>query len=667
MAVVKNELRQAEEQAAPETPARAGISLRAILIGVVLVLVVCFIVTWAELVNGRIQIGFLQMPPVVIGLFFFLMLANRAMQSIRVKLRLTAAELMMIYCMMLVAAMISSRGVMEKVIPLLLTTNYFANSSNRWQDLFFPNLKKWIVPFDPNGPPQQLISLRFWERLRAGEHIPWGAWAIPLTAWGVLVLLVIFAFLCLAAILRKQWVDNEKLAFPLSQPPLELVREEAGDSILKNKLLWGGAALAAGVFAFNGLHNWYPNIPALPLRITLNDYLVNPPYNCLTYFPLYISFAAIGFFFLLPSDLLFSLWFFHLLSRLQSVIAASFNMQLEGMPMYGEHLFLSYQTAGAYIVISAYLFYIAMPHLKKVARAAVGLEKADDEGEFMPYRFAFWGLFACLAGIVFWCYMAGMSPWVALLEFGVFIFVTALIMARSTAEGGLLMTETTFRPVDLYRLFAPVHSLGPANMTLLAFMDTAFLRDQRGLLLTGFLDGLKISDRSGVRRRSLLGVFLIGILTALLVAGALQIYLPYTRGGNTMYSWIYFSSNQLGLWEYQGHMQWAAPRTWQGPVFFAVGIIFTIFLTYMRAMFYWWPLHPLGYALCVSWSMTVFWFSCFVAWLVKALILRYGGMRLYLKARPWFLGMILGEFGMAVIWTLISVFTNTPTPEFPWP
>ncbi|HUV05009.1 MAG TPA: DUF6784 domain-containing protein [Armatimonadota bacterium] len=77
-------------------------------------------------------------------------------------------------------------------------------------------------------------------------------------------------------------------------------------------------------------------------------------------------------------------------------------------------------------------------------------------------------------------------------------------------------------------------------------------------------------------------------------------------------------------------------------------------------------LHPLGYALCGSWTMIVFWFSCFVAWVVKSLVLRYGGMRMYVKARPWFLGMILGEFGMAVVWTLISAVTGAPTPEFPW-
>ncbi len=106
--------------------------------------------------------------------------------------------------------------------------------------------------------------------------------------------------------------------------------------------------------------------------------------------------------------------------------------------------------------------------------------------------------------------------------------------------------------------------------------------------------------------------------------------------------------------------------TWEAPVFFAVGILFTVFLSYMRAMFYWWPFHPLGYALCVSWAVSVFWFSCLVAWIIKGLILRYGGMRLYVRARPWFFGMILGEFGAAVVWVLLSALTGISAPVFPW-
>jgi hypothetical protein len=646
---------------------RTGVTFRAILLGLLLVAATCFVVSYGELVIARIQIGFLQMPPAVIGMFFFILLVNRGMGRLKQRFSLSPAELMMIYCMMLAAAMISSRGIMEKILPTLVTPNYFADPSNRWQELFWPHIKKWLVPFDPEGPPQQFVSLRFYERLRAVESIPWVAWLVPLAAWGIITVLVIFAFLCLAAILRRQWVDNEKLSFPLIQPPLELVREDQAQPLLKNRLLWGGVALPALIFGFNGLHNWYPNIPEIPLTKVLNDFLVNPPWNAMYFTPIYFSFAAIGFFFLLPSDLLFALWFFALFARLQGVTAASFNMEILGMPMYGAPLFISYQTIGAYLVLAAYLFYVAMPHLKKVVRAAFGQEKADDSQELMPYGVAFWGLLISLGLMVVWSYMAGMSAWVALLEFGVFIFVIALVMARSTAEAGMLMTETTFRPVDLYRLVAPVHSLGAANMTMLAFLDTAFLRDQRGLLLTGFLDGLKASDGANIRRKSLLPVFAIGVLAALVFAGFLQIWLPYTRGANTLYNWIYFGSNRLGFWEYAPHIMAPIPDTWQGPVFFVVGLVVTVFLSYMRAVFYWWPFHPLGYALCVSWTMTVFWFSCLMAWFLKGLILRYGGMRLYIKARPWFLGMVLGEFGMAVVWTLVSALTQAPTTSFPWP
>ena len=646
---------------------RVGISFRAIALGLVFVAVICFVVSYAELVIMRIQIGFLQMPPAVIGIFFFLVLFNKGMQRLRRSLGLSAAELMMIYCMMLVAAMISSRGIMEKIIPLLVTPNYFANPANRWQELFYPHIKKWLVPFDPEGGVQQFSAVRFFERLRAGETIPWEVWITPLVVWGVLVLFIIFAFLCLASILRRQWVDNEKLAFPLVQPPLELIREEQGQSVLTNRLLWGGVALPVLVFSFNGLHNWYPNIPEITLSQILNPYLVNPPWDLMYFTAIYFSFAAIGFFYLLPSELLFALWFFAIFARIQGVVAASFGMQLDRMPMYGTHLFVGYQVAGAYVVVAGYLLYVSLPHLKRVLRAAFRGGDADDSQELLPYGVAFWGLVLCFALIIGWCYLAGMSIWVALLEFGVFIFIIALVMARSTAEAGMLMTETSFRPVDFYRMFAPVHTLGEANLTMLTFFDGAFLRDQRGLLLTGFLDGLKISDGANVRRRAFLPVFIIAILAALVLAGAIHLWLPYTRGGVTLYSYVYQGNNLWAFSEYQAHMSGPTTMTWQAPTFFAVGVIFTIFLSYMRAMFYWWPLHPLGYALCISWTMSVFWFSCFVAWLIKVLVLRYGGMRLYIRARPWFLGMVLGEFGMAVVWTLVSALTGAPTPSFPWP
>jgi len=654
--------------AVQEDQPKSGITFRGLLIGLVFVALTCVVVTYAELVLKEIQIGFLQMPPAVIGMFFFMILLNRGMRSVSKRLALSASEMMMIYVMMLVAAMISSRGVMEKVIPLLVTVNYYSDSSNMWSETFGPYIKKWMVAFDPDGPNQQPVAKLFFEGLRNGEQIPWQAWAVPLTMWAVLVGLVIFAFLCLASMLRKQWVDNEKLTFPLVQLPLELARTDGGQDILKNKLLWGGMAVPVIVFTVNGLHNTFPAIPQVTLSLYINSLITTPPWSEMYWTSLYLSFAAIGFFFLLPTELLFSLWFFAVFVRLEDIVMFSYGLDMRRMPSYGTYLYQGYQTAGAYVVLAAYLLWVAMPHLKNVARIALTRQKErEDSDELLPYGTAFWGLIISFGLILLWCKFAGMSPWVALLEFFVFLFVVALVMARSTAEAGMLMTETSFRPADLYRMFASTTTLGPANLTILAFLDTSFLREQRGLLLTGILDGLKIADGSRTKRSSMRWVFLIGILAAMLVAGAYHLWLPYTKGGMNLYSYAYHGNNFYTFREYEGQIAGGASPDWMEKTFFLVGAAVTVFLTYMRARYFWWPFHPLGYALCVSWTLSVFWFSCLIAWLFKVMILRYGGMKLFVKARPWFLGMVLGEFGMAVIWALISALTGAVPPTFPWP
>jgi len=52
-------------------------------------------------------------------------------------------------------------------------------------------------------------------------------------------------------------------------------------------------------------------------------------------------------------------------------------------------------------------------------------------------------------------------------------------------------------------------------------------------------------------------------------------------------------------------------------------------------------------------------FSVFLAWLTKTLVLKYGGLDLYVKTRPFFLGLILGQFISAGVWYVIDYFTET--------
>jgi hypothetical protein len=644
-----------------------GVSLRALLIGLVAVVAVCAIVSWAELVITYIQIGILQFPPVVVGLLVFVALVNAAVRRAGARAGLTPAEIMVIYLMMLVAAMIASRGLMEKLLPALVGVNYYATLENNWRNIFFPHLQSWMVPFDRGGPENQEVARQFYEGLHPGEPVPWGAWTVPLLGWGVLVALILTSFLCLAAILRRQWVDNEKLAFPLAQLPLEMVREETAGPFLRNPLTWVGFALPAIVFAVNGLHMIYPALPEISLSRDLNQYLTTAPWNQIEFTTVYFSFAVIGFSYLLPLDLLFSLWFFFVINRLEDIPAYYAGLSLDPMPLYPTRVYKGYQVMGAYLVLVIYLVRMSWPHLRAVFRKAAGLGDLDDSGELLPYRTAVIGLLLSTTGAVVWCYLAGMTLWVAVLEMVVYLFVVVLVMARSVAEGGLLMTETSFRPLNVAQLFMPKSALGPGNLAALSLVDAVFARDLRGLLLTGFLDGQKIADGVRLRRRSLLWAFVPAIIVALLAAGFIEMVLPYRRGAVTMYYYPYVGNS---LWGFQDNAAAIASPThfdWRAPTFFLVGAGFTAFLAVMRASFAWFPFHPLGYALSASWSLIVFWFPFLVAWVLKVLILRYGGMKLYRRLRPAFLGLVLGEFTSAVGWTVFSFITRQPAPFFPWP
>lgn len=637
-------------------------TFRAILIGLVCVALVSFIVTWAELVTKYIQIGFLQLPPVVIGVLFFLILINRALR--RFMRPLTPQELVVIFCMMLVSAMISSRGLMEDLPPTLAGINYYADPVNKWRELFFPHIKRWLVPWNPTGPEKQEVIRGYYEGYFGGEPIPWKVWLGPLFRWYILILLVFFSFFCLAAIMRKQWVEGEKLPFPLVQLPLEMITE--GEAFLSNRLMWMGFAVPGCVFGLNALQKVFPYLPEINLDINLNQYMVNYPWKGLTFFHAYISFAGIGFFYLLPSQLLFSFWFFYLFFKFQELIATSFNIEIVNAPHAAAQQFIAYQTTGAFFVVAGYFFYVAFPHLKRVVKTALG-KAPEEKDEVMPYRVAFWGLLISLILIGVWSDLAGMALWLAFFEFIIYIFVEAIVMARSTAEGGLIMTEGCFTPLDVYSLFRPASALGAQNLTVLAFFDAMFTRDLRGILLTGFLDGFRIAEGVKLRRRSLAWIFALAITASIVVGTYFHMVIAYRKGGINLYTYPFQGNNIQFFRENKPFVEGTAPHNINYLPFFILGALFTIFLTIMRMRFWWWPFHPLGYAMCTSWGLIVFWFPILVAWVLKSAILTAGGMRLYRRARPFFLGLIFGEFTMAVLCTLYACVTNNPVPFFPWP
>lgn len=79
-------------------------------------------------------------------------------------------------------------------------------------------------------------------------------------------------------------------------------------------------------------------------------------------------------------------------------------------------------------------------------------------------------------------------------------------------------------------------------------------------------------------------------------------------------------------------------------------------LMWLQYRLVWWPFHPLGFPIsCVFGKM---WFSVFVAWVLKGSVLKYGGLKLFERLKPFFLGLILGEAVLAGFWVIIDYCTG---------
>ena len=168
------------------------------------------------------------------------------------------------------------------------------------------------------------------------------------------------------------------------------------------------------------------------------------------------------------------------------------------------------------------------------------------------------------------------------------------------------------------------------------------------------LEGFKLAQRIGLQTQPLVWVMTFVIVPAVFSAFLIYLYSLYQYGalvavdapgqvigpGNSTY-------NQLANW-----LQFPQPPDTYGMLAILAGFGFTTFLGVMRQLLLWWPFHPLGFPTSAVFG-TMF-FSVFLAWLLKTLVIRYGGPTLYLKTRPFFLGLILGEFFTACMWVFID-------------
>ena len=90
---------------------------------------------------------------------------------------------------------------------------YYATRENEWADLVFPHVHRWMVVHDDDAVTW------FFEGLPEGASIPWAAWIVPLAAWLTFIVAIYLMMITLMVLLRRQWVEHERLLFPSCSCP----------------------------------------------------------------------------------------------------------------------------------------------------------------------------------------------------------------------------------------------------------------------------------------------------------------------------------------------------------------------------------------------------------------------------------------------------------------
>lgn len=566
---------------------------------------------------------------------------------------LSPAELVVIVTMMLSACAVIWSGFHRFWAHQLVAPFYYQQPHPRWEPLV-RSLPSWLVPSaDPeNG---EIVRSFF----AGGADVPWGPWLVTALMWSPFVLAFFVGCFFMVALFRRQWEEAEKLSFPLAAIAMEMLRPPAPgrrvNDLFRSKLFWWSLGIVVGFQMLYGLHAYCPSFPEVVFKYDLNSALATPPWQHL---PPWVRakdafFMMVGVAFFLSTEMSFSLW--------GSVIILAVIEMLGKTYQYPIHEQFNDHQIGAYIAYTIVILYGARRHLARVVRSMWRSSSRDVDSDQLSERMAAVGFVVCFAVACVWLKVAGLPLSLAVLV-AVIVFMLALVVGRVVAESGLLFVQYGCWPTRIAEsCFGSL--LTPATHTLIHFTTVAPTLDARESIAPFAFNSARMADGvEHVHRAKLFGLWIGALILALLLAGFAQLSIVYRRGalqtdeyaGRFAPETLYNSSADFAsLLQQPPDRVRADLHQHLRQVAGGGGVVLA--LCFLRYRFLGWPLHPVGFLLANSYPMRVFWFSIMLGWLCKTLVMRLGGVPVYRRLSPIFMGMIVGTALSSVFWIVVRI------------
>lgn len=634
-------------------------SLRAVLIGAALSVFIGFT---GEYCANRIgyEPAATHLPPVFLVPFLFcVLLPNVLVARLRPASVLSFYEMILVFAMGWIASTVPDQAMTKYLLVVITAPFYFASPENGWEAIFFPYLPEWLVLSD------RAAARVFYEGLQSGQSIPWAAWVSPLFWWGSFILVLLFVGACIVVMLRKQWVEHERLQFPLGEVGLHLISLGSGKGEGNNRWLQVGAIAMSFVMIWNIVSFWgvWPPVPIMAEHSRLLT--LDPAFPGLLFQMNVFVFCLLIF---VNRDVLLSMWLFLIFYVLQE---GSLNLvgvgSTSGTIIHGG--LAGIQSIAGLVTFVLFGLWMARRHLKAVWRHALGRKgELDDAEELFSYRTAVFGFLLGLLFIVCWLYAAGLSlPIMALFITLLFIFYVAL--ARVVAETGVVTLDL---PINSHQFSIAIvgsaqisrgdlTALGMANgfarnwrtFTMIATSHVAWLKSrwrQHRQVDAGRDPGTRVAG-SGVSAKHLFAGVAVAFCLSAVASVGYVIYAGYTFGAQNLRTDL---GTDRGIRFYDLIVTWVNNATQISDLevlFFGSGVVMMTVLLAGRFLLPWWPLHPIGMVVVMSAPVRSAFLPIFLAWLVQTIVFRIGGPTLYQKVRRMFIGVLLAY----LFWQLVAM------------
>jgi hypothetical protein len=658
--------------AATAAESTRGVTFRVVLLCLALALFFAYAIPVIDYKFFNTFLGATHLPPGALAVLLILLLVvNPLLGLLSRRFRFSRNEILTIYISCLISCLVPGIGGNNYFVSFIIGSFYFATRENQWFE-FLKGLPPWFTPaLNPDGSYNRYVVESWYTGLGPGEGIPWTAWLVPLAAWGALFMAIFGMQACLAVMLRAQWGEREALAFPMLRLPLELSEDVDRDDkygvlgrFFRSPLMWCGFGIAVFIQGLNGLNVYWPDWPPVPLSLDTGQLFTEAPWNQIGWTPLRIFPLAVGITYLLSAEVSFSLWFFYWLVKFQFIGAYYLGFPPNSLPNTigsGQKIFTGYQEVGAHLAFVAIIFWTGREHFQHIWRRATLRERAreSEKTEALSYPVAFWGFVLSFAFLVAWTVAAGVTPTLAVVLW-ISYLVLAIVLSRVVAEGGLLFVHHGWMPLGAFAQLlgsGPGTWMSPANgIVPAAVIEASCIQDYRGSLMPSFVQGFKLAHDRKINSRHLFLLLFAVILVGMVVGIHMNVRLGYENSGLQLQGWLSKSGPQMTGSNVRELSQSARDMGWTNWFWLGSGGLITYGIMLARSRFSGFPLHPIGYMMCLTYPMHMLWFSVLLGWLSKVLITRFGGIDTYRKTVPLFLGLALGDVAMMLFWVGIDAW-----------